>query len=445
MSRFLSRIVAIAGREYRANVRSKAFIISLVLMPVLMAGGAAVPALMRGRVDVEDKRLVVADATGRLFAALVEAAEARNRRVVFDDKTGRKVEPRFDLEAAPAPLDDDQRLALSQRVRDRKLHAFAEIDAAVLAPGSAAPGATPGTRSPSVRLHTESSLSQGTRRWFERAINEAVHVERLRALGLDPAMVSRATADVAVDSQSLFRRGADGHITTADQGSRTAATFVPLALLMLMFMAILMSQTMLQSTLEEKQQRIAEVLLGSVKPHELMAGKLLGSTAVSLTTLGIYLAGGLWLVDHQGMGALIRHGVFGWALVFMVLGVVIYGALFGAVGAACSELKEAQSYLMPIMMVLVFPLMVWWKVMEEPTSGFATALSFVPPWTPLLMPLRLAATEAIPWWHPLAGMAGALTMAVLAVWAGGRVFRVGLLMQGKPPRMRELLRWIWRG
>jgi ABC-2 type transport system permease protein len=89
--------------------------------------------------------------------------------------------------------------------------------------------------------------------------------------------------------------------------------------------------------------------------------------------------------------------------------------------------------------------MVWWKVMEEPTSGFATALSFVPPWTPLLMPLRLAATEAIPWWHPLAGMAGALTMAVLAVWAGGRVFRVGLLMQGKPPRMRELLRWIWRG
>jgi ABC-2 type transport system permease protein len=437
----MSRVLAIAGREYRANVRSKAFIISLVLMPVLIAGGAAVPALLRGRVDVEDKRVVVADGTGKLLPLLMQAAEARNRRVVTDPATGRKVEPRLEVIAADkAALTDPDRLQLSQRIRKRELHAFVEIDPGVLQvpAGSARDG-------PGVRLHLESVMSGDVRRWLDRAVNDVVHGERLRAMGLDPAAVTRAIAEVRVSSRSLYRLDATGKITTANEGSRVVASVVPSALMLLIFMALMMSQTLLQSTLEEKQQRIAEVLLGSVQPHQLMAGKLLGSTAVSLTTLSIYLAGGLWLVNHQGMGALIRHGVFAWALVFTAVAVLIYGAVFGAVGAACSELKEAQNYLMPIMMVLVFPLFVLWKVMEEPTGGFATALSFVPPWTPLLMPMRLAATEAIPLWQPLVGLAGTLLMALVSVWAGGRVFRVGLLLQGKPPKLGELMRWIVRG
>jgi ABC-2 type transport system permease protein len=455
----MSRVLAIAGREYRANVRSKAFIISLLLMPVLIAGGAAVPALLRGRVDVEDKRLVVADGTGKLLPLLQRAAEARNRRVVTDPATGRKVEPRFEVTAAAkVPLNDDDRLQLSQRIRKRELHAFVEIDPGVIEPPPAAgkdgdrqpgngddDGDGDRARRPGVRVHLESVMSQDVRRWLDRAVNDAVHGQRLGAMGLDPAAVGRATAGVPVSSRSLYRQDAQGKITTASDASRVVASVVPMALMLLMFMSLMMAQTMLQSTLEEKQQRIAEVLLGSVRPHQLMAGKLVGSTMVSLTTLSIYLAGGLWLVNHQGMGALIRHGVFGWALVFAAVGVLIYGAVFGAVGAACSELKEAQNYLMPIMMVLVFPLFVLWKVTEEPTGSFATALSFVPPWTPLLMPMRLAATEAIPLWQPLAGLAGTLLMAMVVVWAGGRVFRVGLLMQGKPPKLGELVRWIVKG
>ena len=132
-------------------------------------------------------------------------------------------------------------------------------------------------------------------------------------------------------------------------------------------------------------------------------------------------------------------------LVFPVLGVLIYGSLFGAIGAACSELKEAQSFLMPVMLVLFLPLFIWWKVLEEPTGGFATVLSLVPLWTPMLMPLRLATTEAVPLWQPILGVLLTLATAVAVVWAGGRVFRVGLLLQGKPPRPMQLLRWILRG
>ena len=108
-------------------------------MPVLMGGGVLLPKLMRGRVDVEDKRILVADGTGRLTARLIDAAERRNRAEVMDAKTGRQVEPRFYVAAAPSPtLNDQQRLELSQRIRKGELHAFAEIDTDALARAAAA-------------------------------------------------------------------------------------------------------------------------------------------------------------------------------------------------------------------------------------------------------------------------------------------------------------------
>src|SRR4051794_24762980 len=163
----MRRIWAITRREYQANVRSKAFVISLVLMPLLMAGGAITQKAMRGRVDVEDKRLLVWDGTGILLPALIAAAEERNGKEIFDG--GRQVEPRYRIEAAPGPLDDQRRLELSEQVRQRRLHAFAEIDAGVLAPG----------RTPDVPFHSESTMSGDLARWFTRTLNVAVQQHRL--------------------------------------------------------------------------------------------------------------------------------------------------------------------------------------------------------------------------------------------------------------------------
>jgi ABC-type Na+ efflux pump permease subunit len=340
------------------------------------------------------------------------------------------------VEAAPWPaLDDQRRLELSEQIRQRRLHAFAEIDAQVLAAGP----------SPEVPLHSESTMSGDLSRWFSRTLNQAVQQHRLRAAGLDPELVKRATAAVRVEPLGLYARGQSGKITSGDSSSRLVASVLPLAVMMVMFLAIMMSQTMLHSTLEEKQQRIAEVLLGSARPFELMTGKLLGGAATSLTMVGVYLVGGASLLDRFGYRELLRSDLVGWILIFLVLGVIIYGSMYAAVGAACSELKEAQNYLMPLLIVVLLPLMVWIKVLEEPMGSFATLLSFVPLWTPLLMPLRLAATQAVPMWQPVLGAAGAMVAALAAAWAGGRVLRVGLLMQGKPPRLAQLLQWILRG
>jgi ABC-2 type transport system permease protein len=368
-----------------------------------------------------------------LFPDLAAAAEERNARDTRD-AAGRLVEARYRLEAITS-LDDQRRLELSEQIRKRRLHAFAEIDPGVLAPGATA----------EARLFSESTLSGDMGRWFARALNQAVQQRRLQAAGLDPALVRRTTSPVRVEPLGLYGRNGKGQVSRADSSSRLAASLLPVAVMMVMFLAIMMSQTMLHSTLEEKQQRIAEVLLGSARPFELMTGKLLGGAATSLTMVGVYLVGGATLLDRFGYRELLRSDLVGWILVFLVLGVIIYGSIYAAVGAACSELKEAQNYLLPVLMVLVLPLTIWFKVMEEPTGRFATGLSLVPLWTPLLMPLRLAATQAIPLWQPIVGMVGTLLTALLAAWAGGRVLRVGLLLQGKPPRLGQLMEWIVRG
>jgi ABC-2 type transport system permease protein len=390
----MRKVLVIARREYRATVRSKAFVISLVLMPILMGGSVIAQGLVRGRVDLEDKRLVVADASGRVLALLARAAEEHNTREIFDARDHRQVEPRFRVEAAATPtLDDQQRLALSEGVRQRRLHAFVEIGAGVLAPAD--PAATP-----AVHFHTESALVGGLDRWFARVLTRAVQAERLRGAGLDPSVVARAMGPVPMVMGALFRRGEGGALQSGNEQSREAAALLPVAVALLVFMALMMSQSMLQSTLEEKQQRIAEVLLGSARPFELMLGKIAGGTAVSLTKVGIYLAGGSRVLRHLGHGDLLRGDLVGWLLLFVAIGMLIYGALFAAVGAACNEVRETQNFVMPLMLVLIFPLMVITNVLKEPLGGFATALSMVPLWTPMMMPLRLAATQAVPCGSP---------------------------------------------
>jgi ABC-2 type transport system permease protein len=435
----MSKFLVIAAREYRTNVRTKAFLISLVLVPVLIGLSAAAPVFLKGRVDVEDKTIVVADGTGRALAALTAAAAARNEREVLDPKTGKKVEPRYTVvPAAAVRLDDDARVALSNDLRQRRIHAFAEIDADFFALPA-------GPERARARVHLDGAGGTELRRWFEARMREIAQRERFGAFGINPEVVAKASAPISIEVLGIYQRDELGRVTSASRGTRTAAMVAPVVVMFLVFMAIMMAQTMLQSTLEEKQQRIAEVLLGSVRPMELMAGKVIGSTAVSLTTMAVYLLAGLWFVHQNGYGGLIRHGIFAWALLFTALGVVIFGACFSAVGAACSELKEAQSFLMPIIMVLMVPLFVWNKLIEEPMSQFATTMSLVPLWTPLLMPLRLAASEVVPLWQPLLGVFVCVLLAVAAMWAGGRVFRVGLLLQGKPPKFAELVRWVVKG
>jgi ABC-type Na+ efflux pump permease subunit len=199
---------------------------------------------------------------------------------------------------------------------------------------------------------------------------------------------------------------------------------------------------LLNSVLEEKMSRISEVLLGSVTPFELMLGKLLASTAVSAVMTLVYLTGGAWAAHRWGYLDVLDPSMVAWFVLFLILAVLMYGSFFIAIGAACSDLKDAQNLMAPAMTMLMIPALTWTLVTRAPQSAFAVGASLFPPATPFLMLLRLALPERPPAWQVAAGVVVTLLATVAIVWAAGRIVRTGLLMQGKGVTMGEMWRWI---
>ncbi len=420
-------------------VRTKAFIITMVLMPVFMCGTVLINSLLEGRVDIDDRKIIVLDHTGVLFDGLAKAADERNRTAIFDPQTQKQIEARVILEAGPpGEVDDAMRLSLSDQVRHNQALAFLEISGDILDQSGGVPSA--------VRFHTQSVGSGEVRRWIEQALSRVVQARRLESARLDARLVAWAVGPVAVDSMGLYKATDAGEIKPAERTNRELAFLVPMGILMLMWASIMLAaQPMLQSVIEEKQQRIAEVLLGSASPFDIMTGKLVGNVGVSLTIVCVYMVGGFALANYYGHADMLPLRLVGWFLIYEVLAVLLFGSLFIAVGAACSELREAQSYLMPVMMLLILPLMVWPQVMRDPMSRFASMVSLFPPATPMLMVLRLSVSSAVPFWQPLLGVVLVLAAALVAVFCAGRIFRIGILSQGKSPKLGTLLGWMIRG
>ncbi|MDO8630404.1 MAG: ABC transporter permease, partial [Phycisphaerales bacterium] len=230
------------------------------------------------------------------------------------------------------------------------------------------------------------------------------------------------------------------------QTNELANVFVPLGLMMLMLMVVMVGASpLVQSVLEEKTLRIAEVLLGSVPPFQLMMGKLLGMVGVSLTIVTVYLVGAFYAIHQAGYGPFFPAHVVWWFVVFQALAVIMYGSLFIAAGAAVSDMKEAQSLITPIMVLAVSPMFVWINIVKEPTSSFALAMSLIPPATPMIMTVRQAVPPGIPMWQPALGILVVLLTTIACVFAAGRIFRVGILMQGKGAKVSEMFRWVLRG
>jgi ABC-2 type transport system permease protein len=216
--------------------------------------------------------------------------------------------------------------------------------------------------------------------------------------------------------------------------------------MMLMFMVVLLTATpLMQGVVEEKMQRIAEVLLGSVRPFDLMLGKLLGMTAVSLTISAVYLGGAWWAVRRSDYAPDVSADLVAWFVAYQVLAALMYGSLFTAVGAACTDMKETQTLMWPVMVLVVVPLGLLGAVVQEPNGAVVTGLSFFPFATPMLMVARQAVPPGVPWWQPIVGIAEVLLTTLVCVWVASRIFRVGILLQGKGARLGDLARWVLRG
>jgi len=248
------------------------------------------------------------------------------------------------------------------------------------------------------------------------------------------------------NSLRLYYQEIIRNIQDARKASPVEAIIVPIVLMMIMFLMIMMSVPgMLNAVMEEKTQRIAEVMLGSVKPFDFMFAKLLGGIAVSLTSSLVYIVGGIAAVFYMGYTEFIPFHVLPWFFIYLVLAIVMFGAISSALGSTCNEPKDAQSLTFPSILPALIPMFIYIFVAKEPLSSFSTWMSLIPPFTPLLMVLRMSTPEQIPQWQPILGLIGVILFTIFFVWAGGRLFRVAILSQGTPPKLSNMLRWIIRG
>lgn len=454
------KILVIAHREYAAMVATKAFLFTLVMMPILMFGGIVLMPQLNKLNGSKTRKIIVVDGSEKLLGLIQTAANARNEALKIaadvkkqedarkqatvdqeadesqetdrksnhsrlEDSDFRPVSDRWEFVAHPSTrLDDDQRMSLSDQIRSGELYAFIEIPPGAVVLDSAS-GEMPTATATFV---SQDAVLSEARQWVQAIIQREARTMRLNSLGVDPMTVAKADAPIPLEPTTPYARTAEGGVQTRGGTNALVSLFLPFGIMMLMFMVIfLAAQPMLESGMEEKGQRIAEVLLGSVNPTQLMAGKLLGNAAGSLMIFAIYGIGGWLVLDRNGWDENLPWDLLPWFLVFQLLGVLFFSSIFLAVGASISDLKEAQSLLLPVWLVLMAPLMVWFAAVRDPNGAVATFLSFFPPSAPLMMALRLASGQTIPAWQPPLSAFLLLLSTMVVVYLAGRVYRASLL------------------
>lgn len=430
----MSRILTIAQSEFLTLVKTKAFIIGIVLMPVLMTGFFFFMNYAQKHVDVERRPFAVIDHTGLLFAPLRAAAEQRNAPFISGDtRTGPEFVPtEVTLGGRGA---DDVKVELSEQVRNKALFAFVEIPAEAIT-------ATTG-KVPPIHYYAENTTYEPLPDWLRTTLNEEITKRRYDQAGIDQALIERLNTRTALSTFGLLERSADGSVAEAKEVDALARMALPMFFLVLMFMAVMTTaQQLLNAIIEEKMSKISEVLLGSVTPFQLLMGKLLGVVAVALLLAFVYFAGGLYALMSSGRLDLLNPVLLAWFLVFLVCASLLYGSIFLALGSACSDLKDAQSMMQPAMVLIMLAYLGSFVVIQNPESNIAIGMSFFPTMTPFAMMLRMAMPPGPPLWQVLASVALLVATTGFCVWAGSRIFRVGILMQGKAPTLRELLKWI---
>jgi ABC-type Na+ efflux pump permease subunit len=441
----LRKVWVVASTEFGSAIRTKSFLIGLLLLPVIMGVSVLLQTFVASRVDTKPRRFVIEDHSGVLYAAIEEAAQAHNN--LAPEERGKNARPQFLPEPAPARPSTgdaaraDLALALSDRIREGTLDAYVEIPANILEP------AAPGTKGRTLDYHSNNPNDDIVRNWLTAVVNNAVRSRRFRAAGLDQHLAARLSQPVTIENLDLVERtdpgGTGPSVKSAEKVDQIRTAVVPAALLFIMFFVIMTSAPqLLNSVIEEKMSRISEVMLGSVTPFELMMGKLLGNAGIAMLLAILYVGGGLAVAAYHGYADVISPGLMAALVLFLILAILLYGSLYMAVGSACSELKDAQSLMMPVMLMSMLPVFVWTAVLKNPESPLSVGMSLFPPASPFLMLMRLALRPAPPVWQ--VGLSIILTTltALFIVWAAGKIFRTGLLMQGKPPSFAELARWV---
>lgn len=435
----LHRILLIAKRDYLQAVLTKAYLFGLIFVPLLIGGGFLVTSLVN-RSKSQDQRIAVIDHTGVSAGAVIQAAEEATRNET-NATGGLQLAPRFAFETiAPEPDERAQLLALCDQIRRGDLFLVLDI-------GSDAVRVPEQSKRDLVHYYTGSGVLNQLNLWLPGAVNAGLRRVRLEQMGVDPGRIPGILDGVEVVSMNLLTRDpVTGGIRQENKKSAAQAGAIPFFLVILMLMVVMVGAAPhLGAIAEDKMQRVYEMLLSSVSPFELMMGKVVASLGASLTSSLFYIAGGLLVLAGMALFGLAPLNLLPWFFAYLIAEVAMLSAFGAALGSACNTPQDAQQLVIFLVLPIMVPIFLLNPVMQQPNGAFATIISFIPPFTPVLMLLRQSLPGGIPWWQPWVGLAGVVVCAIGVIWAAARIFRIGILAQGKVPKIAELAQWVVRG
>ena len=424
----MAKLWAIIKREYLERVRSKWFLIATFLGPIFFAAIIIVPAWLasRSKATTEVYNITILDATGTNFGQRLAVA-------IAGDTTDKKRIPVVRT-LAPSELTQAESLATHDVMQKGKV-GYLVVNHQTIA-GEAA------------RYAGRNASSLPDMSQLRNALRETILAQRLETIGIDNSRTKQLTfIPLDFSTERITERGRGG--------SGMASVLFGFAIGFLLYMTIIIyGQTIMSSVIEEKTSRVAEVVMSSVPTDTLLAGKVLGVGAVGLTQQILWVATTYILLKLREplmarLGAPtmsfglpeISLGAAILFLLFFILGFIFYSALYAAVGSAVNSEQEARQAATPLMIMIVFAGVFIQPVLLNPTGTIAQVLSMVPVTSPIIMPIRMAVTGV-----PLLEMTASIVFLIIgclaALWLASRIYRVGLLMYGKRPTMKEMARWV---
>ncbi|HTB66684.1 MAG TPA: ABC transporter permease [Steroidobacteraceae bacterium] len=450
MSLSLNRIGLVAARDFKATITSRAFLLGLLVMPVLVVIFTVLgPRILNSRSPQVVGEVMVIDPTGKVTAQLQQTVlptDIELRRSMETGQNPAAPPARSAATAAPSvgppipqvslvPLPGDADVSTHKtwliQPRDATPQHLAIVvvrpDAVVRRTDSAAFG--------NFDLYTSARIDDNTETTLRGSLRAALIAARLHSIGQDPAII--ATAQQVMQPESVVVSAAGER-----SGSRGVARFLPLACGVLIFIGVITAgQALMTSTVEEKSNRVIEVLLAAVSPLELMFGKLLGQLGLGLTLTAVYLGMAVFSLAQYSLAGLLDPMLILYVFAFFIVTFLVFGSLMLTIGSAVNQMAEAQALMGPVIILLIASYSLTPVIGQAPNSTFSVAMSFIPPVNTFAMIARIASSAPPPAWEVWTTLLISCVTSALVIWFAAKVFKIALLMHGKPPSIATLFKW----
>ncbi len=425
----MDKMLAVLKREYLAGVRKKMFIVMTLVFPLFLGGVFVIPMMVMSR-GLGEKKVAVIDATGSLHAAFAKPDDISKQT---GDKASMNIEY---VDGKDKNIDTFTKPYLDRMITD---DATRKLDAVLIVPPTALDSSDA-----KLRFYSRSAADIITQERLAAMTNRGIHAHRLEIRGFNADDATNLLKSAQVEGIQISKTGEEKKGGTANflGGLVLCGLFL--------FPSFIYGLEIMRGIIQEKNDRVVEVLVSSMSPKQLLTGKILGTALIGLTQVSVWLllaalAGGFLTqalsFAGENITRFLHPSMFVYFIIFFLLAYLTYVCVYAIAGAACNSDKEAQQLIGPITMLMMLPWFLIVVLITNPDSKLAVGFSMAPVFGPMTMFLRTLVTDP-PLWHIVVSVIVSIVTIALFFRVTAKIFRVGILSYGKRPTIPELWRWL---